>query len=326
MSTESDTGVASSSTAPSSINLDSVRAIAKKDFQDAIRSWTFWGLSIFFFMLLAGITGLISYFGADDLVQADATTEALVLLVSQITRLVIPLIALILGWKAIAGERESGSIKVLLSLPHSRKDVILGKLVGRSAVLSFSLVIGFVLAAVVVAVVLGGFDIGDYVALLAMSILYAVAYTSIAVSLSSLTKSTTIAGAAMFGIFVLFYIVWNAIMVALDMLMGRGTIDGVAYTQEVELPDGTTEVLQNERLPDWALFVDMVDPGNAFQNTLAFLSSTGGDELGTNYPEVWFPDGQVPFYLQDWFSFIILLLWIVVPLAIALYRFDRVDL
>ncbi|WP_121744233.1 ABC transporter permease [Natronorubrum halophilum] len=324
MSTETGTGTASSGSGSSSINLASVRAIAKKDFQDAVRSWTFWGLSVFFFLLLVAVTGVISYFG-EDIAAEGATTEALILFVSQITRLVIPLIALVLGWKAIAGERETGSIKILLSLPHSRKDVLLGKLVGRSAVLSVSLLVGFVLAAAVVAVLLGGFDIVNYGSLLLMAIIYGVAYTSIAVTLSSITRSTTIAGAAMFGVFLMFYIVWNAIQTAFQLLISRGTIEGVSYTREFTGPDGAVQQMTGERVPDWALFIDMIDPGNAFGNAITVLSSTGGSELGTSYPEFYFT-GDVPFYLQNWFSFIILLLWIVVPIGIALWRFDRVDL
>ncbi|SIR92109.1 ABC transporter permease [Natronorubrum thiooxidans] len=324
MSTDTATGSGKTTSPSSSINLESVRAVAKKDFQDAVRSWMFWGLSIFFFVLLVAVTGTISYFG-EEIAQQGVTTEALVLFVSQITRLVIPLIALILGWKAIAGERETGSIKILLSLPHSRKDVLLGKLIGRSAVLSVSLIVGFALAAIVVAALLGSFDPVDYVSLLVMAIIYGLAYTSIAVSLSSVTRSTTIAGAAMFGVFILFYIVWNAIQTVFQILMNRGTIEGVSYTQEVTGPDGTTQQIPMDRLPDWALFIDTIDPGNAFQNAITVLSSTGSSELGTSYPEVWF-SSDVPFYLQNWFSFIILLLWIVVPIAIALYRFDRVDL
>ncbi|ELY54758.1 ABC transporter permease [Natronolimnohabitans innermongolicus] len=326
MSTDTGAGTksdASESTA-SSINLESVRAVAKKDFQDAVRSWVFWGLSAFFFLLIVGITGSLAYFG-EDIAAEGATTAMLVFFASETTRLVIPLIALVLGWKSIAGERESGSIKILLSLPHSRKDVLLGKLLGRSAVLSLSLIVGFVAAAAVVAALLGGFDVVDYAALLLMAMIYGVAYTSIAVSLSSLTKSTTVAGAAMFSVFLLFYGVWNGILEALQQLMNRGTIDGVSYTAELTAPDGTTEEITQERLPDWALFVDMIDPGNAFQNTITVLSSTGGDELGTAYPEYYFAD-DVPFYLENWFSFIILLIWIVVPIAVALYRFDRVDL
>ncbi|WP_265109253.1 ABC transporter permease [Halosolutus halophilus] len=325
MSTETGTSAGAGTTAPSSsVNPESVRAVAKKDFQDSVRSWMFWGLSIFFFTLLVTVTGVISYFNEDIAVQG-ATTEALVLFVSQITRLVIPLIALVLGWKAIAGERETGSIKILLSLPHSRKDVLLGKLIGRSAVLSLSLVIGFALAAVVVAALLGSFDIVDYASLLVMAIIYGVAYTSIAVSLSSVTRSTTIAGAAMFGVFILFYVVWNAIQTVFQLLMNRGTIEGVSYTTEFPTADGSVQEVTRDRLPDWALFVDTIDPGNAFQNAITVLSSTGGGELGTAYPDAYFADG-VPFYLQDWFSFIILLAWIVVPIAVALYRFDKVDL
>ena len=323
--TETGAGAGTASGSPSSsINPESVRAVAKKDFQDSIRSWMFWGLSVFFFTLLVVVTGVISYFG-EDIAQAGATTDALVLFVSQITRLVIPLIALVLGWKSIAGERESGSIKILLSLPHSRKDVLLGKLLGRSAVLSISLTIGFALAAVVVAALLGSFDVVDYLSLLVMAIVYGIAYTSIAVSLSSVTRSTTIAGAAMFGVFLLFYVVWNAIQSVFQLLMARGTISGVSYTQEVTLPDGSTQQMTGERLPDWALFVDMIDPGNAFQNAITVLSSSGGNQLGTAYPDAYFSSG-VPFYLENWFSFVILLVWIVVPIAIALYRFDRVDL
>lgn len=321
MSSETGTGTGGSDrSAPgSSIHPESVRAVAKKDFQDSVRSWMFWGLSIFFFTLLVALTGVVSYFG-EDLAAQDVTTEVLVVFVSEITRLVLPLIALILGWKAIAGERESGSIKILLSLPHSRKDVLLGKLIGRSAVLSLSLVVGFVLAAIIVAALLGSFDIVDYLGLLAMSILYGVAYTSIAVSLSSLTRSTTIAGAAMVGVFVLFYIVWNAITSALRLLMDRGTISGESYT--VETNEGPVEL---ERLPDWAFFIESIDPGYAYNNALSIVTGAAESDLDVQLEAVMF-NGDIPFYLQDWFGFLILLFWIVVPIAVALYRFDQVDL
>ncbi|WP_226039699.1 ABC transporter permease [Natrinema sp. DC36] len=324
MSTDTSTGtgsVDSGGSTSSSINLESVRAVAKKDFQDAVRSWLFWGLSAFFFLLLVGITGSLAYFG-EDLAAQGATTNMLVSLASEITRIVIPLIALVLGWKSIAGERESGSIKVMLSLPHSRKDVLLGKLIGRSAVLSLSLTVGFVLAAAVVAALLGGFDIVDYVGLLAMSIIYGVAYTSIAVSLSSLTRSTTIAGAAMFSIFLLFYVIWNSLSGVFGLLADREILffDTVTYTTEFQ-----GQEVQVERLPNWAYFIINLDPGEAFRRVLTLVTDVDSIQLQAQLSEEMF-GGQLPFFLQDWFSFIILLAWIVVPLAIALWRFDRVDL
>ena len=328
MSGEAGTGTepaadadAASGSVSSSIDPNSVRAVAKKDFQDSIRSWLFWGLSVFFFTLLVTVTGALAYFG-EDIAAEGATTDMLVVFVSEITRLVIPLIALILGWKAIAGERETGSIKILLSLPHSRKDVLLGKLIGRSAVLSVSLVVGFTLAAVVVAAILGGFDVVDYVGLLGMSILYGIAYTSIAVALSSLTRSTTVAGAAMVGVFVTFYIVWNALETAFELLARREVLffETTTYTVDIQ-----GEEVPVERLPDWMLFVLNLDPGEAYARALSLATDTGAIQFQVQIEEAMF-DGSVPFSLQDWFAFSILLFWIVVPIAVALYRFDRVDL
>ncbi|SFS32769.1 ABC transporter permease [Halostagnicola kamekurae] len=321
MSTETASSSGSGS-ATSSINLESVRAVAKKDFQDAVRSWVFWGLSFLFFLLLVGITGGIAYFSTGSGSTQELTTGGLISIVRDVTRVIIPLIALILGWKSIAGERESGTIKVLLSLPHSRKDVVLGKLIGRSAVLSLSMIIGFGLAAIVVAGLLGSFDIAQYVGLLGMSILYGIAYTGIAVSLSSLTKSTTLAGGAVFGVFLLFYGAWYLIRIGFSMLVQRDIISGVTYTRTTELSDGTTREMTGERVPDFVLFLDSLDPGTAFNNALSIVSPAID---GVRYPDYIFPNGM-PFYLEDWVSFIILLCWIVIPTAIALWRFDRVDL
>ena len=323
MSTETDAvGESTDSGSTSSrIHLGSILTVAKKDFQDAVRSWLFWGLSVLFFLLLVGIAGALSYFG-EDIAAQGATTDALVFFVSQVTKWIVPLIALILGWKSIAGERESGSVKILLSLPHSRKDVVIGKLLGRSAVLSVSLTVGFVLAAALVAAFLGGFDIVDYGGLLVMSMTYGMAYTSIAVSLSSLTRSTTIAGAAMFCVFLLFYVVWNSLGVIFRLLGEREFLffDTVTYTQEFQ-----GQEMMAERRQDWTYFITNLDPGQAYNRGLTFLTDVDLLEQGSTTSAQMF-GGELPIYLNDWFSFMILLFWIVVPLVIALYRFDRVDI
>lgn len=307
--TETDAAAAGGTTAPSSsINPDSVRAIARKDFQDAVRSWLFWGLSLFFFMLLVALTGAISYFAGDVILAEEATTEVLISQVFSIASFVIPVIALVLGWKSIVGERESGSLKILLSLPHSRKDVILGKLVGRAGVLSLSLVVAFVLAALPVAALLGTFDVTDYIGLLLVSILYGIAYTSIAIAVSSLFRSTTFAAAAAFGVFVLYYIVWGAVATAVGLLV---MFD---YLPESETIAEATMLFQN------------FNPNSAYGNVLSLVTSVAElDDESVAALEAMF-DGSIPFYLQDWFALVVLLFWIVVPIAAAIYRFDRTDL
>ncbi|QLG49628.1 ABC transporter permease [Natrinema halophilum] len=307
--------------ASSSINPVSVRAVARKDFQDSIRSWLFWGLSAFFFLLLVIAAGILSSLGRDVTAQVSMF-DVIVFWLIRITKIIVPLIALILGWKSIAGERESGSIKILLSLPHSRKDVILGKLLGRSAVLTVSLTVGFALAAVPIAAILGTFDVANYVGLLVMSIIYGVAYTSIAVSLSSLTPSTTIAGAGIISVFFLFYGVWNGLLGTFQLLGQRDILffDTVTYTREIQ----GQEVLA-ERPPNWAYFIRAIDPGEAYINGLRLLTDVDLIENIVAFNAQLF-GGEYPFYLTDWFSVLILLFWIVVPTAVALYRFDRVDI
>ncbi|GAB3041701.1 ABC transporter permease [Natronobiforma cellulositropha] len=289
----------------SGVEFSSVRAIAIKDFRDAVRSWTFWGLSALFFLVIALVVGVLAYFG-QDIAAEGATTEVLVMYLSGITRPAIPLIALLLGWKAIAGERESGSIKIMLSLPHSRTDAILGKVIGRSAVLSLSLIIGFALAAVIVAVVLGGFDVAEYGGLLLVSIIYAVAYTSIAVAVSSTVRSTTAAAAILFSIFLLFYLLWDLALIAGFTLISLGYLPDSEYTYQL------------------LLFLYYLDPGMSYTNILSLVTSAVDIDIAVLAFE-----GQLertPFFLRDWFSLVILLCWVVVPTAIGIARFNRTDL
>jgi ABC-2 type transport system permease protein len=55
-----------------------------------------------------------------------------------------PIVGVVVGYNAVSGGRESGSLKLLLSLPHSRADVVFGKVVGRGAALSLAVFAGVV--------------------------------------------------------------------------------------------------------------------------------------------------------------------------------------
>ena len=75
----------------------------------------------------------------------EATIASLVSLVIYL----VPLIALILGYDAIVGEREEGSLDLLLSMPLTRIELLLGKFVGLACALAFSTLAGFGLAGIV---------------------------------------------------------------------------------------------------------------------------------------------------------------------------------
>jgi hypothetical protein len=88
---------------------------------------------------------VIAYFGAAQQGAVgwrgiDVTIASLVSLVIYL----VPLIALILGYDAIVAERERGSLDLLLSMPITRFEVLLGKYTGLAAgALGVATVAGF---------------------------------------------------------------------------------------------------------------------------------------------------------------------------------------
>ena len=117
-----------------------VRVIAVKEFRDRIRNrWLLAVALIFSLFALA-----IAYFGSAQQGEVgfhgiDVTVACLVSLVTYL----VPLIALILGYDSIVGEKERGSLQLLLSMPITRFEILLGKYLGLSAALASSTAIGF---------------------------------------------------------------------------------------------------------------------------------------------------------------------------------------
>jgi len=120
-----------------------VRSVVHKDFLDARRSKIVWFvgghyalLTVLFFLQV----------WVSDSGSHPAVLEALWNMVF-VGAVFVPAIALVAAYLAIAGERESGSIKHLLSTPVSRRDVVVGKYLSRTMIVGASLLLGFVLAA-----------------------------------------------------------------------------------------------------------------------------------------------------------------------------------
>ena len=110
-----------------------IRILAAKEFRDRLRNrWVIAVAIIFTLFALA-----ISYFGAAQ--QGSVGPGNIQVTIASLVSLVIyliPLIALMLGYDAIVGERERGSLDLLLSLPITRLELLLGKFLGLSAALS----------------------------------------------------------------------------------------------------------------------------------------------------------------------------------------------
>lgn len=274
--------------------------IAKKDFQDALRSRALVGLTGLFVLFAAGFTYLFGtipgLFGGSE----NPSTTALIAGLQSSGAFLVPLVALIIGYKSIVGERDSGSLNLLLGLPHTRFDVILGKLVGRTAVVSVSILVGFAAGAVVALVFYDSFAVVPFMVFTLVTIVCALVFVGIAVGFSAAIRSTGRALYGAIGLYVLFQFVW-----AFIPMIVRYVLNGFT------LPNMTT-------MPNWAWFLSLLNPLQAYNYAAGALIP----ELTT------ISDGLTnsPFYIQEWFGFVILAVWLIVPLGLGYRRFSRTDL
>lgn len=278
----------------------SFAVVAKKDFLDAIRAKVFWAISAVFILLMVGLGALFAYI---DSLGGELTTVDLVQFLFTIgLPLFISVTALVICHRAVAGERESGSLRLLLSLPHTRLDVVVGKLIGRTGVLSVPVFASIVLSVLVAAIMGVSLSIIPLLVLLAISLLFVFVYVSLFVGLSSLTSSTTLVLAIGFVQFILFEIVW-------------GTIVDAFYIFWWEIvPVGSD--FENYALY-WTL--QTVQPSNATERVLkASLEAVEGGTYISVPPDT--------FWGTPWFGLVVLAVWAIVPLAVGYARFSTTDL
>jgi len=269
------------------------RTIAKKDFREAMDSRLV--------SYLLGLVVLVFVIGGYVLPMTaqNPTTGDFPGYMLGAAGLLIPLLGILLGYDSIVSERSSGRMTLLLSLPHSRSDVVVGKLVGRGAVLALGVVVGVVLGGALVVYPFGSLEPVGFAGYLALTLLYGLAFVGIAMALSTMTTSRQAATAAAFGVFFLFAVVWAQVRTVL--LFGLDWLG---------LADGG--------LPGWALFVYGAEPGMLYDRILqAFYDASVSGAT---------PDPDAHWFLGEWIALVLLMLWVVVPLGLGYLRFQSTDL
>jgi len=277
-------------------------AVAKKDFRDAVQSRALWALLAVFVVLSVVLSYSYAEFPALVGGTSEATVGGLVFFTSGIVSLFVSLTAIVVCYKAIAGERELGSIKLMLALPHSRRDVFVGKLVGRTGVLSLALAVGLVVGLGVGSVLLGSFEPVPLALFLFVTLLFAVVYVTIVVSISATTGSTSRATTGALGFFLLFELLWDVVPL------------GVVYVANgLSLP---------AQMPDWIFPLMQLPPSSAYVLALNALLPDLADAAPGGASVVGFD----AFYARPELGFVVLAFWLVVPLAVGSYRFANADL
>ena len=188
--------------------------VAKKDFRDAIRSRGLWLLSAVFTLIFVSPVGVALYAGGIGPSVPDGGLGMRLIIERfylDLVTTVLPIVTLFVGVAAVTKEKTSGSLKILLSLPFSRRSVIVGKVIGRCAVRAGPLPIASSITAAFFRSSRVTFDPELYAVFMFFSLLFAMVMVAIAVSISGAVSTTlrSIIGNAV--IYLYFTFMWNTI-------------------------------------------------------------------------------------------------------------------
>jgi Cu-processing system permease protein len=126
--------------------------VARKEFRDGLRNRWVLAITVVFALFALGL----AYFGAAASGQVGFTSlDTTIVSLASLAIFVIPLIALLLAYDTVVGEEEQGTLLLLLSYPLSRIQLLGGKFVGHASVLAVSTILGFGVAAATIAVLTG---------------------------------------------------------------------------------------------------------------------------------------------------------------------------
>jgi Cu-processing system permease protein len=202
-----------------------IRVIAAKELRDRIRNrWVMAVAIIFALFALA-----IAYFGASQqgavgFRSIDVTVASLVSLVIYL----VPLIALILGYDAIVGERERGSLELMLSMPITRFEILLGKYLGLAAALTSATVLGFGAGLLPMANQLSARDGFHYAGFVGSAILMGLAFLSISMLVSVVARERVRASGVAIGLWFFAVLIFDLLLMG-ALVLSQGSLGSTVF-------------------------------------------------------------------------------------------------
>ncbi len=218
-----------------------------------------------------------------------------------ISTMLIPIIAIILGYSTISGEAESGALAVVLAYPVRRSEVLLGKFIGRGAVLVVSIVLGFGASGIIIAATAGTESVGAYLVFIGLTVLIGLLYLSLSICFSAICKKRATSLAA--GVFIFFWaMIYGIIIMGIFMATG-GSMS--------EMMTG------NISYPDWLWYSMVLSPADTYQMSVM---------LAFGIRQMFGFAVEVPGFITLGYLVGVQLIWTLVPLILAYFVFKRRDI
>jgi ABC-2 type transport system permease protein len=269
------------------------RDVALRDVRAASRSVGIWIVSGAQFLLFVGVAAV-------EFVLDEGSFPTYIDALAGVVAVTIPLVALLVGYKSILAERTSGQLRLTLSVPHSRRDVAVGKFVARSVVFAVPTALALCLAGgVAIALADGGVPWPWLPWLVGVTILYGVAFVGMAVGVSLSTAAGRRVTVGTIGAYLVTVVLWEDLHTTVLLILHR------------------FDTTVTNDMPGWALFVCLAAPSESFD----LLVRTG---FAVNRAG-WYVDSAVA-YVAWPTALGLLVAWALVPVALGFLRFETADL
>ncbi|WP_254272569.1 ABC transporter permease subunit [Haloarcula marina] len=317
--------------------------VAKKEFKDAIRSKGLWLLGLIFTTAFIAPVALALYF--DIGVSQQGQGLGMQLLLSSVylnmVTFLLPIVAIFVGFAAISKERTSGSLKILLSLPHSRRDVIIGKVLGRCAVLGVPLAASLAITAVFLTASRLTFKPELFGLFSLFTVVFAVVFVAIVVSISGAFAKSLWSGAANFLVYFYFTFLWNSGANGVGNILSNelGVTGAIRWHVVLLLklvnPNQAYKTLVRSMLnsgeaPALSARYAMFSQGEAASRTICGQVLNGSpqaqDGLFGTIINCAPGSGSLPIFYSDAAVLLFMLVWVGIAATVSYYTFNLADL
>ena len=187
--------------------------IAMQEIRNGIRNW----LVLATTLVLAALALSIIFLGSAPVGTVNADPIALtVVSLASLTIFLVPLLALMLSFDTVVGEAERGTLLLLLSYPLSRWQIVAGKFLGQTAILSLATLIGYGAAGVTL-YALHGEAAGAWLAfarLIWSSVLLGAAFIALGGLVSVAVRERATAAGMAVGIWLVFVLLYDGALLA----------------------------------------------------------------------------------------------------------------
>ena len=204
-----------------------ILATAGSEFRIALRNrWVTIAvvmMALFSMVLSAAGSAPTGALGADRLSVTVASLTSLAVYL-------VPLVALLMSFDAVAGEVERGTLPLLLTYPVSRPEILLGKLFAHIGILALAVTVGYGIAAGAAVIVDENASAGipSLVRLLWSSVLLGATFLGVGYALSAVARRPSGAAGLAIGLWLVTIVLYD-----LGLLAAIVADDGGAFTTQV---------------------------------------------------------------------------------------------